>query len=104
MFLKATLQKESPNQSLPKVSSDAGVRKCSLKLFFRNFPIFSGTVLEPLFNKVTDLLQHMCLLVNIVKFFDRKSQVASVDLLLLIKSNVGWFLLKRVDLVIARVI
>ena len=104
MFLKATLQKESPNQSLPKFASDAGVRKCSLKLFFRNFPIFSGTVLEPLFNKVTGLLQHMYLLVNIVKFFDRKSQVASVDLLLLIKSNMGWFLLKRVDLVIASVI
>ena len=31
-------------------------------------------------------------------FFDRKPPVASVDLLLLNKSNVGWFLLKRVEL------
>ena len=33
-------------------------------------------------------------------FFDRKPLVASVDLFFLTKSNVGWFLLKRVDLVI----
>ena len=46
----------------------------------------------------------MCFLVNIAKFFDSKPPVASVDLLFLIKSNVGWFLLKRVDLVIVRVI
>ena len=37
-------------------------------------------------------------------FFDRKPPVTSVDLLFLTKSNVGWFLLKRVDLVIVRVI
>ena len=73
-------------------------------MFFRNFPMFSGTVLESLFNKVTGPLQHMCFLVNIAKLFDRKSPVASADLLFLIKSNVGWFLLKRVDLVILRVI
>ena len=72
--------------------------------FFRNFPIFTGTVLEPVFNKVTGLLQYMCFLVNIAKFFDSKSPVASVDLLFLIKSNVGWFLLKSIDLVIVRVI
>ena len=46
----------------------------------------------------------MCLLVNIAKFFDSKPPMASVDLLFLIKSNVGWFVLKRVDLVIVRVI
>ena len=46
----------------------------------------------------------MCLLVNIAKFFDSKPPMASVDLLFLIKSNVGWFLLQRVDLVIVRVI
>ena len=46
----------------------------------------------------------MCLLVNIAKFFDSKPPMASVDLLFLIKSNVGWFLLKRVDLVIIHVI
>ena len=37
-------------------------------------------------------------------FYYRKPPVASVNLLFLIKSNVGWFLLKRVDLVIVRVI
>ena len=46
----------------------------------------------------------MCLLVNIAKFFDSKPPMASVNLLFLIKSNVGWFLLERVDLVIVRVI
>ena len=61
-------------------------------------------MLESLFNKVAGLPQHMCFLVNIAKFFDSKSPVASVDLLFLIKSNVGWFLLKMVDLLIVRVI
>ena len=37
-------------------------------------------------------------------FFDSKPPVAFVDLLFLTKGNVGWFLLKRVDLVIVRVI
>ena len=58
---------------------------------------------ESLFNKVAGLLQHVCF-VNIVKFFHSKPPVASVDLLYLIKSNVGWFLLKRLDLVKVRVI
>ena len=31
MVLKATLQEESPEQSLPKVSSEAAVRRCSSK-------------------------------------------------------------------------
>ena len=61
-------------------------------------------MLESLFNKVAGLLQHMCFLVNIAKFFDSKSPVASVDLLFLIKSNVGWFVLQRVDLVIVPLI
>ena len=61
-------------------------------------------MLESLFNKVAGLLQHMCFLVNIVKFFDSKSPVAFVDLLFLVKSNVRRFLLKRGDLVIVRVI
>ena len=46
----------------------------------------------------------ICFLVNIAKFFDSKSPVASVNLLFLMKSNVGWFLLERVDLVKVRVI
>ena len=59
MFLKATLQKQSPNQSLPKVSSETGVRRCSSKLFFRNFPIFLGTVLESLFNSYRPTSTHV---------------------------------------------
>ena len=43
----------------------------------------------------------MCSLAN---FFNSKPPVASVDLLFLIESNVRWFLLKRVDIVIVRVI
>ena len=61
-------------------------------------------MLESIFNEVAALLQHMCFLANIAKFFDSKSQVASVDLLFLIKSNVTRFLLKSVGLVIVRVI
>ena len=56
-------------------------------------------MLKSLFKKVAGLLH-----ANIAKVFDSKSAVASVDLLFLIKSNVGWFLLKKVDLVIVRVI
>ena len=59
---------------------------------------------ESLFNKVAGLLQLKCFLVSIAKFFESKSPMVFVDLLFLIKSNVGWFLLKRVDLVIVRVI
>ena len=47
----------------------------------------------------------MCFLVNIAKLFDSKPPVSYVNLLFIIKrSNVGWFLLKRVDLDIVRVI
>ena len=59
-------------------------------------------MLEPLFSKVAGLTA--ILLFNIAEFFDRKPPVASVNLLFLIKSNVGWFLLKRVDLVIVCII
>ena len=104
MFLRGTLPKENPNQSLPKDIQKQTCADVLQNCVFRNFPIFTGTVLEPLFNKLTGLLQHMCFLVNISKFFDSKSLVGSVDLLFLIKSNVGWFLLKRVDLAIVHVI
>ena len=69
--------------------------------FFRNFPIFTGKHLcWSLFSiKLKKRLQHMCFPVNIAKFFDSKPPVASVDLLFLIKSNMGWSLRKRVDLV-----
>ena len=42
----------------------------------------------------------MCFLVNIVKLFDSIPPAASIDLLFLIKDNMGWFILKRADLVI----
>ena len=61
-------------------------------------------MLESLLNKAAGLLQQMRFLVNIAKFFDSKSPVASVDPLFLIKSDVRRFLLKRVDFVIVRVI
>ena len=61
-------------------------------------------MLESLLNKAAGLLQHMRFLVNIAKFFDSKSPVASVDPLFLIKSDVRRFLLKRVDFIIVRVI
>ena len=46
----------------------------------------------------------MCFLVNIAKFLDSKPLVASVNLLFLIKSSVGWSLLERVDMMIVHVI
>ena len=46
----------------------------------------------------------MCFLVNIAKFLDSKPLVASVSLLFLIKSSVGWSLLERVDMMIVHVI
>ena len=53
-------------------------------------------MLESLFNKVADLLQHMCFLVNIAKIFDSISPVASVDLLFLIKRQCGMISTKKV--------
>ena len=61
-------------------------------------------MVESLFNKDVGLPQQICFLVNIAKFFDSKSLVASVDRLFLIKNNVRRFLLKRVDFAIVRVI
>ena len=46
----------------------------------------------------------MSFLVNIATLFDGKPLVASASLLFLMKSNVGWFLLQRVDLIIVPVI
>ena len=69
-------------------------------------------MLESLFNKVAGLGLQLYLKetsthvfsCEYCEIFDSKAPVASVDLLFFIKSNVGWFLLKRVDLVIVRVI
>ena len=53
MVLKATLQKESPNQSLPKVSSEPGEVYQNKNRFFRNFPIFTA--------------KHLCLNLFLIK-------------------------------------
>ena len=74
--------------------------------FFRNFPIFTGN------NQCWSLFLHLysketsahVFSFEYCKIFDSNPPMASVDLLFLIKSNVGWFLLKRVDLVIVHVI
>ena len=93
MVLKATLQKESPKQSLPKVTSEATVHRCSSSLwpatlFNRDFN--AGIFCE-------------CCKIFTKSFFYRTPPVASVDLFFLIKNNVGWFLLSKfVDLVIVR--
>ena len=41
MVLKATLQKESPTQSLPKVTSEAAERRCSSKEVFLEISQYS---------------------------------------------------------------
>ena len=41
VVLKATLQKESPKQSLPKVTSGAAVRRCSSKQVFLEISQYS---------------------------------------------------------------
>ena len=53
---------------------------------------------------LTQMFSWECCKIFTKSFFDRNSPVASVDLLFFTKSNVGWFLLRRVDLVIVRVI
>ena len=69
MVLKATLQEESPEQSLPKVSSEAAVRRCSSK-----FPNThrKTSVLESFFNKKGFIQKRLfsCFLVNIAKFLE----------------------------------
>ena len=116
MVFKATLQKES--HFLPKVSSEPAVRRYSSKQVFLEisqylqkkicvgvFFLMKLQTLWPATLFKRDLAQvFSCEYCEIFtkSFFDRKSPVASVDLLFLIKSNVGWFLLKRVDLVIVR--
>ena len=58
MVLKTTVQKESPKQSLPKVTSEAAVRRCSSKEVF--LEIFRNIhrktfVLESCYNKFSGL-------------------------------------------------
>ena len=105
MFLKAILQKESPNNHFLKSLQKQDYVDVLQSRFFRNFPIFTGNHLcWSLFLMKLQAYFNTCFIVNIAKFFDSKSPVASVDLLFLIKSNVRRFLLKMVDLVIVCVI
>ena len=82
---------------------------------FRNFPMFTGKHLcwnHFLIKLLKSYLKEASTQVFSCEFceiftktlFDSKPPVAFVDLLFLTKSNVGWFLLKRLDLVIVRVI
>ena len=92
IVLKATLQKESPKHLLPKVSSETVITATSFKFCNihakRNFN--TGVFLWILQNFYKQLL-----LLN--------TPVASVDLLFLIKNNVGWLVLKKnVDVVWVR--
>ena len=50
---------------------------------------------ESVFNKVTQVFSCEYFEIFMNNFFYRTPPVASVDLLHLIKNNVGWFLLKR---------
>ena len=64
MVFKETLQKESLKQSLPKVSSEAAVRRGSSKLVFAN--IHRKTyALESLFNKVAGQNEDL-IIVNVI--------------------------------------
>ena len=90
MVLKATLQKQSPKQSLPKVTSEAAVCRC--------LSLHPATLFKRYFN--TGFFCEYCKIFT-KSFFYRTPPVAYVDLLFLIKNIVGWFLLRRfVDLVI----
>ena len=57
MVLKVTVQKESPKQSYPQVTSEAASCRCSSKGDLRNFAIFTAKHLRwSLFlNKVSGL-------------------------------------------------
>ena len=75
--------------------------------FFRNFPIFTGKHLSwSLFLKLQAYFNTCAFLWILQNFLivNLRWHLSSVDLLFLIKSNVGCFLLNRVDLVIVRVI
>ena len=57
MVLKATVQKKSPKQLLPKVTSEAAVCRCSSKYVFLEISQYrqKTSVLESLFSKVAGL-------------------------------------------------
>ena len=112
IIIKATLQKESSKQSLPKVSSEAAICRCSSKQMFLTVSFagkhFCGShflIIKSLFKRdLTHVFSCEYCKIFMKSFFNRKPPVASVDLLFLTRSNMGWFLLKRVDLVIVCVI
>ena len=64
MVFKETLQKESLKQSLPKVSSEAAVRRGSSKLVFPNIHR-KTSALESLFNKVAGQNEDL-VIVNVI--------------------------------------
>ena len=78
---------------------------------FRNFPIFTGKhlcwrhfLIKLSERDLTQVFSCEYCKIFMKSFFDKKPLVAPVDLVFITKSNVGWFLLKRVDLVIVCVI
>ena len=76
MVLKTTLQKESPKQSLPKVTSKAAVR--------RYYSLRPST----LFKRDLDTSLFFLILRNFYeKLFYRTTPAAFIDLLFLIKKN-----------------
>ena len=91
MVLKAAVQKESPKQSLPKVTSEAAIRRCSSKQVF--FEIFRNThrktfVLESRYNKFSGLYlkgtstqvftwKYCKIFTNTNSFFHRTPRVAA---------------------------
>ena len=112
MVFKVTSRNKVLNNQFLK-SSEAAICRCSSKqLFLENSQYSQGkicvrVILIKLQAFKRDLRQvfscEYCKMFT-KGFFDRKPLVASVNLLFLTKSNVGWFLLKRVDLVIVPVI
>ena len=84
MILKVTLQKESPKQSLPKVPSEAAVRRCF-------FVIVAGL-------RACNYLKETSTQVFSCEYCEIFTKSFFIENL-----NKGWFLLKRfVDLVIVR--
>ena len=98
MVLKASLQKESPEQSLPKVISEAALRFSKQVLLVNSQNSQENICL--LFKRQFNTGAFLRIFRNFYNsFINRTPPVASVDLLYLIKNKMGWFLLKRfVDL------
>ena len=109
MVLKATPWKKSPKQSLPKSLQKQPYFKIGVP---RNFPIFTGKYLwwslfltklqflrpATIFKRDFNAGVFLWILRNFYEqLFYWTPPVASIDLLFLIKNNVGWFLLKSFE-------